>query len=251
MAEMSWHRVADLDELPEGRVTTVAAGHTSRRADPLRRPVRRARQPLPASGRPARRGLDREWAAALPVARLRLLPADGEPAERVRRRGHDLCRRGPRRRRLVGVEAPAEHVRTVSDVMVETMVAWGVRHVFGMVGHSNLGLADAIRRQVEAGELDVRRHPPRGRGRVRGLGLRQAHRPPGRVPDDRRPGRHQPPDRSLGREGRPRAGARADGPGRRAGARPGRLPGGRPRGRLRQRWRRGARRCSPRAGTPS
>jgi pyruvate oxidase len=33
------------------------------------------------------------------------------------------------------------------------MVNWGVRHVFGMVGHSNLGLADAIRRQEEAGKL--------------------------------------------------------------------------------------------------
>ena len=30
----------------------------------------------------------------------------------------------------------------------------GVRHVFGMVGHSNLGLADAIRRRVEDGEME-------------------------------------------------------------------------------------------------
>src|SRR4051794_18925141 len=37
--------------------------------------------------------------------------------------------------------------------MAETVVAWGVRHVFGMVGHSNLGLADALRRQEEAGKL--------------------------------------------------------------------------------------------------
>jgi len=44
-------------------------------------------------------------------------------------------------------------VRTVSDLMVETMVNWGLTHVFGMVGHSNLGLADAIREQEEAGTL--------------------------------------------------------------------------------------------------
>ena len=43
--------------------------------------------------------------------------------------------------------------RTISDVMVQTMVNWGVEHVFGMVGHSNLGLAEAIRRQVEAGKM--------------------------------------------------------------------------------------------------
>ena len=36
-------------------------------------------------------------------------------------------------------------VRTVADVLVETMTAWGVDTVFGMVGHSNLGFADAIR----------------------------------------------------------------------------------------------------------
>lgn len=43
--------------------------------------------------------------------------------------------------------------RTVADVVVETLVAWGVTHVFGMVGHSNLGLADAIRRAEERGEI--------------------------------------------------------------------------------------------------
>ena len=53
----------------------------------------------------------------------------------------------------VQVPDAAAHVRTVSDVMVETMVAWGVTHVFGMVGHSNLGFADAMRRQEEAGHL--------------------------------------------------------------------------------------------------
>jgi thiamine pyrophosphate-dependent acetolactate synthase large subunit-like protein len=37
--------------------------------------------------------------------------------------------------------------------MVETMVNWGIRTVWGMVGHSNLGLADAIRRQEESGSL--------------------------------------------------------------------------------------------------
>jgi thiamine pyrophosphate-dependent acetolactate synthase large subunit-like protein/nitrite reductase/ring-hydroxylating ferredoxin subunit len=53
----------------------------------------------------------------------------------------------------VGIEVVEQHVRTVSDLMVETMVEWGVRQVWGMVGHSNLGLADAIRRQTEAGGM--------------------------------------------------------------------------------------------------
>ena len=69
-----------------------------------------------------------------------------------------VCRVGPELfvplQEAAAVEpAAGEPGRTVSDVLVETMVAWGVTHVFGMVGHSNLGLADAIRRQEEAGRM--------------------------------------------------------------------------------------------------
>jgi len=53
----------------------------------------------------------------------------------------------------VGLEPAPPHVRTTTDVMAETFVAWGVRRVFGMVGHSNLGLADAIRRRTIDGEM--------------------------------------------------------------------------------------------------
>ena len=41
----------------------------------------------------------------------------------------------------------------MSDVLVETLVAWGVDTVFGMVGHSNLGFAEALRRAEARGEL--------------------------------------------------------------------------------------------------
>ena len=53
----------------------------------------------------------------------------------------------------VGVQESTVHQPTVSDLMAETMVNWGVTHVFGMVGHSNLGLADALRLQQEKGVL--------------------------------------------------------------------------------------------------
>lgn len=49
--------------------------------------------------------------------------------------------------------ADPERERTVSDVLVETMVNWGVTSVFGMVGHSNLGFADAMRVAEERGDL--------------------------------------------------------------------------------------------------
>ncbi|MCP4434809.1 MAG: Rieske 2Fe-2S domain-containing protein [Actinomycetia bacterium] len=54
---------------------------------------------------------------------------------------------------FVDLPVRPEHERTVGDVMVETLVAWGVTHVFGMVGHSNLGFADAMRRAEDRGEL--------------------------------------------------------------------------------------------------
>ena len=43
---------------------------------------------------------------------------------------------------------------TLMDQVVTTMTEWGVTKVFGMVGHSNLGLADAMRRAEEDGRLE-------------------------------------------------------------------------------------------------
>ncbi len=52
------------------------------------------------------------------------------------------------------VELPDNEDRTsISDQMVDTMVEWGVDTVFGMVGHSNLGFADALRKAEEKGKL--------------------------------------------------------------------------------------------------
>lgn len=53
----------------------------------------------------------------------------------------------------VGLMEEVAHVPTISDVMMETMVNWGVDTVFGMVGHSNLGVADAMRRLEAKGKL--------------------------------------------------------------------------------------------------
>lgn len=55
---------------------------------------------------------------------------------------------------FVGLEPEPDRARTTTDVMAETMVNWGVKHVFGIVGHSNLGLAEAIRTRVVAGDLN-------------------------------------------------------------------------------------------------
>lgn len=54
----------------------------------------------------------------------------------------------------VGISKRLEAVTTVSDIMARTMTNWGVKYVFGIVGHSNLGLAEALRLEEEAGRLN-------------------------------------------------------------------------------------------------
>lgn len=53
----------------------------------------------------------------------------------------------------VGIQPEPPHQPTLSDIMMQTLANCGVDTVFGMVGHSNLGLADAMRRLAEAGKL--------------------------------------------------------------------------------------------------
>jgi pyruvate oxidase len=52
------------------------------------------------------------------------------------------------------VQLPSpDSTATLMDQMVDVMTDWDVNVVFGMVGHSNLGLADAMRRAEEDGRL--------------------------------------------------------------------------------------------------
>jgi len=92
-------------------------------------------------------------------------------------------------------------VRTVADVMVETLVAHGVTRVFGMVGHSNLGFADALRRAEQRGELTYIGIRHEG-----GERLREADRASSRLLRDRGPRVDEPADRFVRRQARPVAG---------------------------------------------
>ena len=52
------------------------------------------------------------------------------------------------------IEVPVEVARTsLMDQLVDVLTDWGLDAVFGMVGHSNLGLADALRKATEDGRL--------------------------------------------------------------------------------------------------
>ena len=55
---------------------------------------------------------------------------------------------------VIEIDVPAFTPRvSLMDQVVETLCDWGLEAVFGMVGHSNLGLADALRGATERGQL--------------------------------------------------------------------------------------------------
>jgi thiamine pyrophosphate-dependent acetolactate synthase large subunit-like protein/nitrite reductase/ring-hydroxylating ferredoxin subunit len=151
---LRWYRVAGLDELPEGRVKTVAAGTRSLALTHVDGEYAALDNHCPHQGGPLGEGSIEGGLLRCPWHGYDYCPLSGDApsgfGDSVPTHPVDLRSDGI----YVGLAAEAPHVRTVSDVMAETLANWGVRHVFGMVGHSNLGLADAIRRQVEAGRMD-------------------------------------------------------------------------------------------------
>src|ERR1700750_1930115 len=151
MSTVEWHRVLAADELPEGRVTTVAAGCKSIALVHYDGEFAALDNHCPHQGGPLGEGSIENGLLRCPWHGFDYCPLDGSsPGFEDTATTFPLEIRD--REVYVGV-AEEPHVTTVSDVMVETMINWGVRHVFGMVGHSNLGLADAIRRQVETGRM--------------------------------------------------------------------------------------------------
>ncbi|MEM1329586.1 MAG: thiamine pyrophosphate-binding protein [Planctomycetota bacterium] len=161
--QSTWHHVAGPDELPEGRVKTVAI---TREGETIQVCLTHHEgqyaaldNACPHQGGPLGEGSiecneDGECYLRCPWHGWDFDPLTGKPPGGY----DDGIATYPVEVRddgvYVAVEAETPHERTITDVMAETMVAWGVTHVFGMVGHSNLGLADAIRRRCVDGEMD-------------------------------------------------------------------------------------------------
>ncbi len=151
---LKWYKVLNSkEELPEGRVQSVYAGHHNLCLTHFKGRFSAFDNKCPHQGGPLGEGSIENGLLRCPWHGWDFDPwTGGSPGD------HDdsipvfpiqLKDDGV----YVGVEEEKPHTRTVSDVMVETMVNWGVNTVFGMVGHSNLGLADAFRRQEEKGNL--------------------------------------------------------------------------------------------------
>lgn len=150
--KLEWHKVAERDELDEGRVTAVSAGTTPVCLSRFRGKYGAISNRCPHQGGPLGEGSVENGYVVCPWHGYEYDPHTGYPpagfSDAVSAYGVDEREDGI----YVGVPVE-ERVRTISDEMVETMLEWGVDTVFGMVGHSNLGLADAMRLQAEAGKL--------------------------------------------------------------------------------------------------
>jgi len=148
-----WHRVDPVDVPGDGRVRSVLVGGRTVALARCGADLGALDNRCPHQGGPLGEGsIENGWLRC-PWHGYDYDPISGRPPEGF----SDGVPAYPVEERADGVyvQVPelAQPVRTAADVLVETLVAYGVTHVFGMVGHSNLGFAEAMRRAEERGEL--------------------------------------------------------------------------------------------------
>lgn len=157
---LGWYKVAELDEVAEGRVKSATAGRIQVALTHFGGVYAAMDNKCPHQGGPLgegsiEKGIDGKCWLRCPWHGWDFDPITGKPPGGHEDTGQETYPVEVRGDGIyVGVEAEPPRTRTVSDVMVETMVNWGVTSVFGMVGHSNLGFADALRVKAEAGQLN-------------------------------------------------------------------------------------------------
>lgn len=156
---LQWFQVARVGDLPEGRVKTVTAGHQAICLSHFKGQWAAMDNRCPHQGGPLgegsiEQGADGQCWIRCPWHGWDFDPLTGQPPGGHEDSGQALFPTEVRDGAVfVGLQPEPPHERTMTDVMAETLVNWGVKHVFGMVGHSNLGLADAIRRRVAEGQM--------------------------------------------------------------------------------------------------
>lgn len=152
-SELTWFRVGDSDMVDVGSVTVVQAGHhtvaLSRTDDGWGAIANRC----PHQGGPLGEGFIEDCWLICPWHGWEYDPVTGETpgpfddkvaSYQVEERADGV---------YVGVLEPEEHHETLMNQLVDRLVAAGVDTVFGMVGHSNLGFADALRAAEIEGKM--------------------------------------------------------------------------------------------------
>jgi pyruvate oxidase len=149
----NWHRVDGVDVPADGRVRSVVVDGRSIAMARCGARLGALENRCPHQGGPLGEGSIEKGLLRCPWHGYDYDPITGRPPEGF----SDAVTSYPVDERPDGVYVqlpePPSPGRTVADVLVETLVAHGISHVFGMVGHSNLGFAEALRRAEERGEL--------------------------------------------------------------------------------------------------
>ncbi|HEX9856142.1 MAG TPA: thiamine pyrophosphate-binding protein [Acidimicrobiia bacterium] len=149
--ERAWHRI-DPGDLAVGGVTTVVAAQRALAITRTAAGYAALDNRCPHQGGPLGEGHIEDGCLICPWHGYEYDPVTGAPPPGY----DDAATAFPLEERDDGlyVELPVPH-RTVTlmDQMVDVMTEWGVDTVFGMVGHSNLGLADAFRIAEKDGRL--------------------------------------------------------------------------------------------------
>ncbi len=157
---LDWIKVGHVDDLPEGRVKTVTARTTSICLSHFDGQWAAMDNRCPHQGGPLgegsiEKGVEGECWIRCPWHGWDFHPLTGAPPGGHEDTGQKLFPLEIRDGEIfVGIESEPDVPRNTSDVIAETFVNWGVKRVFGMVGHSNLGLADALRRRTVAGQME-------------------------------------------------------------------------------------------------
>ena len=146
-----WYKVAEIGALNDGSTTTVSAGARQIALTYKGGQYGAIDNVCPHQGGPLGEGsLDEENCLHCPWHGWAINAFNGTGPSGAKVEAFKV------EERETGIYVEVEEIKeatTISDIMVETMVNWGITHVFGMVGHSNLGLAEALRKQEEAGKL--------------------------------------------------------------------------------------------------
>jgi len=156
---VEWHKVAELDELGEDRVKTVTAGTKTLCLVHYQGEYRAMDNRCPHQGGPLGEGsiepgVENKCWIRCPWHGWDFDPLTGQSPGGHEDSGQEMYTVEAKEDGIyVCIEKIREQPETVSDVMVQTMTNWGVTFVFGIVGHSNLGLSEALRKESEAKRL--------------------------------------------------------------------------------------------------
>lgn len=151
--ELIWYRVGDNNMLDVGRITTVEVGQHTVCLTRTDKGYGTISNKCPHQGGPLGNGFLQDGCVVCPWHAWEYDPHTGKAPEGYEDEGVPAYAVAERKDGVyVGVYEEIAQP-SLMDQMVGVMTEWGIDTVFGMVGHSNLGVAEAFYKAERAGRL--------------------------------------------------------------------------------------------------